>query len=285
MNNIIFAGLAKNCRENLKKNIEFIERFNAQFPRLNIFILILESDSIDGTKEYLKKLNSKKIDVSSVDNLDKKYIYRTEKISHCRNILLEKIKQNYMSKELLYIPLDLDIDIFKYIDEDNFFNLIKKFEENDDVNVLFPYGYPYYYDIHALRAPGWNMKSPWEVVKSVNKYLVIGKIISRYLFVYKKQKKYKAQKKLINVESAFGGIGIYKVYNNELEYATYSIDINLGNNSCEHTAFNSYFTNKFIDCSWKLPSPKEHIIFKELNFFNKIVFITNSIISDFKNLK
>ena len=101
----------------------------------------------------------------------------------------------------------------------------------------------------------------------------------------KNKKKYKAEKKLINVESAFGGIGIYKVYNNELEYATYSIDINLGNNSCEHTAFNSYFTNKFIDCSWKLPSPKEHIIFKELNFFNKIVFITNSIISDFKNLK
>jgi len=285
MNRIIFAGLAKNCIDSVSKNIYFIENFQEKYPKLEISFYILESDSSDGTKEFLKNIESKIVKSSSQDNLKNRFKYRTDRIAHCRNILLEEIKKKHLSEDFLYIPIDLDIEIFKYTDEDSFYKILMDFIDHKSIDVLFPFGYPYYYDIHALRAADWNMKNPWEVVKNINKYLVIGKIIPRYLFVYSKQKKYKEKKKLINVESAFGGIGIYKVYNNILKDIRYSIDMKLGNNSCEHTAFNSYFNNKFIDCSWKIPSPKEHIIFKELNFFQKIIFVVSSVLSDFKNIK
>jgi len=285
MNRIIFAGLAKNCIDSVSKNIYFIENFQENYPKLEISFYILESDSSDGTKEFLKNIESKIVKSSSQDNLKNRFKYRTDRIAHCRNILLEEIKKKHLSEDFLYIPIDLDIEIFKYTDEDSFYKILMDFINHTSIDVLFPFGYPYYYDIHALRAADWNMENPWEVVKNINKYLVIGKIIPRYLFVYSKQKKYKEKKKLINVESAFGGIGIYKVYNNKLKDIRYSIDMKLGNNSCEHTAFNSYFNNKFIDCSWKIPSPKEHIIFKELNFFQKIIFVVRSVLSDFKNIK
>ena len=62
------------------------------------------------------------------------------------------------------------------------------------------------------------------------------------------------------------------------------VDLDLGNYSCEHTKFNSYFSNKFIDSSWKIPSPNEHIEFKLLKINKKIGYFFTSIISDIKKL-
>ena len=60
--------------------------------------------------------------------------------------------------------------------------------------------------------------------------------------------------------------------------------MNLGNYSCEHTKFNSYFSNKFIDSSWRIPSPNEHIEFKLLKINKKVGYFFTSIINDIKKL-
>jgi len=283
MLNLIFSGLVKNSLTTLKKNIDFLAEFKAKYPELNITLLVMESDSVDGTKEFLKTLNYDWIDSYTEDRLDEKFNYRTEKIAYCRNFLLKKINlKNY--KKAIYIPVDLDIKIFEYIEIKYFYDLIIEFTKNPNIDALFPYGYPYYYDLHALRAHNWNTKSPWELVNKINKFTPIGKFFSRYFFVYRKQKKYKDIKKLLPVESAFGGIGLYKIDSKLLQKAYYSIDVNLGNHSCEHVVFNEFFNKKFIDCKWRVPSPIEHIEFKLLNNRKKIIYISNSIKSDFKNL-
>tara|TARA_B100000965_G_scaffold367409_1_gene353354 strand:+ start:115 stop:978 length:864 start_codon:yes stop_codon:yes gene_type:complete len=282
MKEVIFAGLAKNCLKTLQINLKFIENFKKDFPEINLSVLIMESDSVDGTKEFLKNTNLDWIHSFNKDKLDEEFKYRTEKIAYCRNYLFGVIRKQKPT-DFIYIPIDFDIELFQFLDTVSFFNLLEKFLNKQNIDALFPYGYPYYYDIHALRAYNWNTKSPWESVKKINKFVPIGKFFTRYFMIYKKQKKYTDQDKLLRVMSAFGGIGLYKVNENVLN-ATYGIEKNLGNNSCEHVQFNDYFDNKFIDSSWIIPSPNEHIEFKLLKIHNKIFYIINSLFSDLKNL-
>ncbi len=282
MKEIIFAGLAKNCLDTLKSNLKFIENFKADFPDIKLSVYIMESDSIDGTKEFINKLNIDWVYQFSEDNLDSKFDYRTEKIAYCRNFLLEKLNKQ-ISNEAIYIPVDFDIEIFQFLDTMSFFKILEKFFHSDDIDALFPFGYPYYYDIHALRANSWNTKSPWEYIRKINKFIPVGKFITRYFIIYKKQKKHRNTNKLIEVLSAFGGIGLYKVIDNYWD-ATYGINKKLGNNSCEHIQFNTFFKNKFIDSSWIIPSPPEHIQFKILNTNKKIKFVIKDLVSDVKNL-
>ena len=94
MKNLIFAGLAKNCHSTLEKNVNFLENFKREFPDINLIVYIFESDSTDGTKEYLNNLNSNIIKSFHENNLDEKFIFRTEKISYCRNLLLDQIRKD-----------------------------------------------------------------------------------------------------------------------------------------------------------------------------------------------
>ena len=121
-------------------------------------------------------------------------------------------------------------------------------------------------------------------INSINKYLPIGKFFTRYFFIYRKQKKYNKKLTEIKVESAFGGIGIYKVNKDLFKNLEYSIDLKFGNTSCEHIKFNSFFKNKIIYPLWIIPSPLEHIEFKLISFNNKIKYIFKTIIGDIKNI-
>ncbi len=281
--NIVFAGLARNCQDSIKKNINFIDKFRNQYPNINIYLYILESDSNDGTKEYLSRIKTKHSRIYNVDNLDSRFDFRTERIAFCRNYLLKKINKEIDFNDFIYVPLDLDIELFKYIDSKKLFNLMNMLK-NNQADAIFPFSYPYYYDIHALRSKGWNTKNPWHSVNSINKYLFIGKFFTRYYFIYRKQKKYNQHLKEIEVNSAFGGMGIYTVNKEKFRELKYSIDLKYGNTSCEHIVFNNSFKKKIIYPSWKIPSPGEHIEFKLLNFSQKVKYIIKSLISDIKNI-
>ncbi len=282
--NIVFSGLAKNCLNNVKKNIEFVDKFKEYYPKANIYFFILESDSTDGSKEYLSNINKEYLKIFNLDELEKKIIIRTERIAFCRNFLLKKIKEEANFSNFLYIPLDLDIELFKYTSNEEFKNLLIMLKNNKSYDVIFPFSFPYYYDIHALRSNRWNTKNPWHSINSINKYLPIGKFFTRYFFIYRKQKKYNKKLTEIKVESAFGGIGIYKVNKDLFKNLEYSIDLKFGNTSCEHIKFNSFFKNKIIYPLWIIPSPLEHIEFKLISFNNKIKYIFKTIIGDIKNI-
>ena len=280
----VFAGLAKDCLPSLQKNLDFISKFNAELPGYNLRFIVVESDSTDGTKEYLENVNFDFLEIITADNLDKKFKYRTERIANCRNMILDKLKNEKSNQDLIYIPIDLDIEIFEYQDIHDFHFQLNDFIENKLYDAYFPFNFPYYYDIHALRSKGWNSHNPWEKIKKINKFIFIGKFFVRYFYVYRIQKKYNTKKELINVESAFGGIGFYKLNNSLLEIVNYEIEIDLGNTSCEHLKFNSFFRNKAVVSRWKVPSPKEHVEYKLLSFKEKSLYILTSIRSDLKNL-
>lgn len=282
--NIYFAGLAKNCKNSLSKNLTFILDFIDKYSvNNNIHIYIFENDSIDGTKDFLKKVKKhKELSVFTEDGLSERIKNRIQRIAYCREFIIHHIiKKN--DEEYIYIPLDFDLDLFTFETTESFFEKINLLHKKDTIDVLFPFSIPRYYDIHALRAGEWNKRDSWKVEKKISKYVPIGKFLLRYLLVYKKQKKigsFSEQK--IKVESAFGGIGIYKVSKYISRTLTYINDS--FEEECEHVYFNKNFANKFIDLNWKIVSPTEHIEYHNNNFIGKFLYISNSLLNDIKNL-
>ena len=47
--------------------------------------------------------------------------------------------------------MDMDLDLFKYTTFENFDEIILSFINNKNMDGMFPYSKPYYYDIFALR--------------------------------------------------------------------------------------------------------------------------------------
>ena len=269
--NIYFVGLSKNCLLTLKKNIDFINLLIKEGVGVGK-IIIVDSDSDDGTKEYCKSLKNDNILFIEEDNVKNNFNNRIEILSHCRNIGLQNIEK---TNDVLYIPIDLDIDLFSLIKPKSFIDLIKNFQNNKDIDALFPYSEPYYYDIFALRKQGWVDNNAVLQAHKLKQKFKIGSFFFNYFFVFKKQiNKNKFSEDLIRVESAFGGIGLYKINKNKnYLYETKDIDTEFYS---EHLSFNNNFKNLFIDKNWAVPAPEEHINFHLLRKLSKVVYIVKT---------
>jgi hypothetical protein len=65
--NLLIAALARNCEDSLKVNIPLIEKLRAQFTWSEV--VVVENDSIDGTKDLLNdwKINCTNVTIISND--------------------------------------------------------------------------------------------------------------------------------------------------------------------------------------------------------------------------
>ena len=284
--NIFFCGLTKNCIDTIGSNLDFILNFKNSSNFKNVYFISVDSDSIDGTKNLLEDFSKNNSFAKHInaDNLSEIYSSRIERIAHCRNICLDTISLDSESETLLYIPLDLDIDLFKFTDISKFENQLIDFIEQKTYDAIFPVSTPYYYDIFALRAEGWLNVNSQLIINRVKKYLFVGSFILNYFFIFKKQLSLSSLKtKKIKVSSAFGGAGIYKLDSKEAESIRYTFSNSNRNLISEHIFFNSYFENLFINTDWIIPAPEEHIGFKTLSLRNKIIYFFKTIKFDLKS--
>ena len=285
MNNlkIVFCGLSKNCGENLIKNTEFILNFKKKYQSINVYLIVVDSDSIDGNLDYLINLNNlQDITVVFKNDLEKTVSSRIERIAICRNIGLDYIRKNFNTySNLIYIPFDNDIDIFKYLNIEKFMDLVMQ-TKNSDSDALFPVSLPYYYDIFALRAEGWVSYNSQLLVKSLKTKFRYFSFLWNYFYIFRHQlSPFEISKKNFKVTSAFGGIGIYdlsSIDKLELEYRISDKDIDYYS---EHIEFNKKFKTLNIETNWKIPAPFQHIEFKQYNYINKVKYILRTINSDF----
>ena len=126
-----------------------------------IDIFILEGDSTDNSKIILEKYNKdSEIILFSENNLEKKISNRVERIVYCRNLLLKKIKNKETPYDF-YIPLDLDVELFSNISTNEFIQILTRIQKDDNIDALFPFSVPFYYDLAALRSVGWIEEDIW----------------------------------------------------------------------------------------------------------------------------
>ena len=279
---IFFCGLSKNCISNIEKNLIFIDNF-IEYTELNCYAIFIDSDSTDGTKNILQKysMNNKSFTYIDLDFKNNKSSNRIKNILNSRNECLNQIKNKIIDENVIYIPFDLDIDLFKFVTDDFLDNLIKTSISENSLHGKFPFSIPFYYDIFALRARYWVNYNSQFWVKRLKKYLKIGSFFYNYFLIFRHQiglKKFKNKK--YNIISAFGGMGIYNLLN-QVEEMVYELNENYPEDVSEHIFFNSKFKNLQILDTWNIPAPPEHLEFKILKLKGKFKYFLKTIFFDF----
>lgn len=286
---IIFSGLSKNCFDTVVDNLNFLSEFIIKNPDLDINILIIDSDSTDGTKEYVVNIcnTNKKIKLINIDSLVNEISTRVDRIAYCRNEGLKFIDKHYGKNSIIYIPMDLDINLFKYTTSEELLNLINLMaSEKSLFDVMLPCSTPYYYDIFALRATGWVNFNVQKVVYYLKKYLKLGSFFWNYIFIFRNQWSInKVKNKKYELISAFGGIGIYSINEFNIENYKYPVIKNLTHNFIsEHIEFNKLFTRLKINTNWQIPAPEQHTEYLSSGLKGKIKYVLRTIKYDILNI-
>lgn len=283
---IYFCGLSKNNLDSLTQNIAYILNFKKKSKYTKINVLIVDSNSVDGSKEYLDR-NSQEFEFFNVIHKDDLSFVdsRIERIKICRNLGLKFIENNCKNNSIVYIPLDTDFYLFSKTSPEKLDELIDYVLKMENNSGIFPVSDPYYYDIFALRAEGWLNINSQLIVTNLKKYIRFGSFIFNYLFIFRYQLTPKRiELKKFKLISAFGGIGIYNISNFDLKTKSYEVSEKSKEMYSEHLFFNKHFNHLEIRTDWVINAPKEHVLFKSYNFKDKIIYIVKTFKEDFKNL-
>jgi hypothetical protein len=235
---ILVVGTVSNVANTLNKNFKSINRALSDFKSVNYFLV--ESDSSDATLRELSILREQhNINYLSLGELSRIIPNRVERIRHCRNAYINHLRE---------IAAEIEFNYVLVIDLDGIANKVSKkgirscFEKQQNWDVCFSNQFPYYYDIYALRAKGWNDSDPFKDIEVLKNSMQISKQDRlrywkeensiRQKILYSKMRFIKPWHDWVAVESAFGGLGIYKT-EIFLEF-DYSCDFYSEANTCEH---------------------------------------------------
>jgi len=200
---VVIAGCCINAEQFIKRNLFIIDEIGKKFESYKV--VIYENDSTDNTRNVLKENKKSNYDYIFEDNINIKN--RTERIAHCRNKILNHIRNNYSNFDYM-LMLDLD-DILitgKLINTIHTCFLYKP----EQWDAMFANCSDTYYDIYALRKKKYLTTCCWNNIHTLMKKGVPGNIAYDE-WVTKYSINYPTDNKLISVLSAFGGAGLYKL--------------------------------------------------------------------------
>lgn len=222
---ILVVGLARNLESTLASNLKILERsFRDEY---DVSFFIVESDSTDKTLEVLSKesLNYSNFNYLSLGNLTPKIPDRVARIAHCRDAYVDFIRANFPKNNWDYIAVaDLD-GVNSLLSKRSIRCALNLDSEWDALtaNQLGPY-----YDIYALRCQNWvdydcltaviserdRLESSSKLIQNRTRFkqVVIEFQLNqvRKHLIYKKMRVIPFWRAPFQVDSAFGGLGIYK---------------------------------------------------------------------------
>jgi hypothetical protein len=202
---ILITGPARNIADMVGTDIDAL--FNATTGFKKNYGLVIESDSTDNTINELELLKQsyKDFNYISLGNLSKTMPKRTARLAYARNRILEEVQNN---------PAYANIDFIAMADLDGINRDItsEKIERcwslKDPWDVITANQPDRYYDIWTLRHPDWS-PSDCLAQRSILEN-IMNKDAANNLAVKAKQVSLDPSRGMIEVDSAFGGLGIYK---------------------------------------------------------------------------
>lgn len=229
---VLITGATRNCAAHLKKDVERLKNSFSDFKALHW--LLIESDSDDETVSVLAELKSENdcFEYRSLGPLRTQMPLRTQRLAYCRNLYLDAIRQDYANTNIQYIII---------ADFDGVNNLltreaIRSCWDRNDWDVCTANQIGLYYDIWALRHPIWSPNDCWEQYRFLMQYR--GDLDAddiRFAAVYSRMLAIPQTSEWIEVDSAFGGLAIYK--RDILDGSSYCGINSLGEEICEHVTF------------------------------------------------
>lgn len=238
----LIVGAARNCATGLRDTIPRLNRFSESFDHVDY--VIGTNDSSDETDEILRawEKGASNIQIINLDHLAQNVPARTARLAVVRNICLSKIhRENYPTYDY-FVVVDLDGVNVQLVDEPEFSEAIASAPAG--WGGLFANQRTKYYDIWALRHKVWCPGDCWQDVKNASRGVFRRKsrrkaAVSR--FVNERQKYISGDELPIEVESAFGGFGIYSV---KAIIGAYYVGLTDGGSEvCEHVSFNAMVKN------------------------------------------
>jgi hypothetical protein len=247
---VVICGLARDCSQNLDRNMEMIISLAKKFK--NYKILIVENDSQDGTRKKLLGWVEKDPNVEILGcgvnakicslKLDKTIDHevtngRIKKMSYLRNLYLERVKEFYSGMDYMLV-FDFDISGVIYLDgmADSFCILSKRTYVNGITanGMKNDFGVKKYYDPFALFSKDTPscFASGEEKRDYDQKMLEDGELPSENGDHFY----FSPIGGPFPVKSAFAGLGIYRISSVMEKGASYDLNCSRAI-TCEHTPF------------------------------------------------
>lgn len=204
-NKILIVGLARNLEKQLVRNVNLLRRAFVSVPKIHW--LIVESDSADRTVQVLQRLSQQVSDfhVEFLGCLAKTIPDRVDRITACRNHALHVFEKMHAQEKFdLVVVADLDDANVKISAQG-----IETCWVREDWDALFANQSGPYYDIFALRHPDWCSGDCWKEYRFL---LSHGhqKDVAKYVAIISKMIVLPQTSDWLEVQSAFGGLAIYK---------------------------------------------------------------------------
>ncbi len=202
---MMLVGVARNCGELIHSSIESLRTAFGFVDHL--YWLVIESDSDDLTVEKLKDIAAAdwRFAYVSLGRLADRLPLRTERLAFCRNIYLDILKNELSHLEFSHIVV---------ADLDGVNNLLTRravescFLRND-WSAVFTNQLGPYYDIWALRHAAWSPNDCWTEYRLLIR-CGVSRPVALQKSVYSRMITIPPDSEWISVNSAFGGLGIYK---------------------------------------------------------------------------
>jgi FkbM family methyltransferase len=231
---LVFAGCARDCEPFLEGVLENIERFGTGFESTGY--VFVENDSTDGTQAILQRWIAGRANARLLTGevADVQQSPRTARIANARNAYMDFIAASDLRTFDYLVVIDLDDVNAAEMSGEVFRTAVSYLEAHRDHVGLFACSNPVYYDVWALRHPTWCPNDVWAEVGAC-KELPYAQAVER--FVYSRQLSIPANSEPIPVQSAFGGLAIYRL--NAVLASRYVGSTAVGTECCEHVMFNA----------------------------------------------
>lgn len=202
---VLVVGVVRNCESTVEQDVLRIREAFRRAAHVEHFVV--ESDSSDNTVAVLERMKEtvENFNFLTLEKLTDRMPKRTERLAFCRNEYLRHARSCHSNRPLDYVVVaDLD-GINSHLNE----AAVISCWERSDWDACFANQRGPYYDIWALRHSLWSPNDCWEQERFFREHLG-NKSVSAFLSVYSRQLKIAEDAEWIEVDSAYGGLGIYR---------------------------------------------------------------------------
>jgi hypothetical protein len=228
---ILIVGICRDVGAEISNEIRRLKESFSDFKKVHFYII--ESDSKDNTIEVLNDLSKEfgNFDFVSLGEVQQQIPDRWSRIAYLRNLCISEYLNSEKYAQCNFVAVS-DLD---GVNRELTTSSIRAVFERSDWAACFANQSGHYYDIFALRHPTWSPNDCWKHEK-ILRSSGVNPIRARELSVYKRQIRIPPNSEWIEVDSAFGGLGIYK--REFLINALYESRDSNDELVCEHVSFN-----------------------------------------------
>jgi len=229
---VLIVGVTRNCANTVNQDLAVLANSFSGAKKLGFFLV--ESDSSDGTGQKLQDLSEEQENFRfrSLGTLKNEFSKRTERLAICRNEYLAEIRDTPEYRSADYIVV-ADWDGVNRLLKPN---AVASCWSNDAWDVCTANQLGPYYDVWALRQSAWSPDDCWQQkealqARGMNEYG------ARKMAVFDRMRVISPQSDWIEVDSAFGGLAIYR--KDALTSASYRGLTASGLEICEHVSLHA----------------------------------------------